>query len=330
MLSLRLTRATESADLDRDRIAATPCIEIDCDPGLLTRAAQVLLAVAPVAADRCRVRIVARGAYRPGQFVVLCETLEGVGLLTEDVTYGADRSEVRLRKADELGLVETEAQFDHAGRRFRLASPSARDALRRFPVHLKTFYEEPLLRAMAAIDRPGLYVDGGAHVGNHGLYMARLAGRAVVAFEPHPANRACLQHNLALNGVADRVAVRPVALGAAPGRLRCAEYRDANPGAARFTEAADGAGEAEVVRLDDVAELRDRPVAILKLDVEGMEAAALSGATGLLARWRPAVFCEVLDATAGNAVAAVLARAGYRPHRRHHEALVQEFRSAGA
>jgi len=49
--------------------------------------------------------------------------------------------------------------------------------------------------------------------------------------------------------------------------------------------------EVPVVRLDDLVPA-DRPVRIIKIDVEGAELGVLRGATGLLSRWRPWVLFE--------------------------------------
>ncbi len=46
----------------------------------------------------------------------------------------------------------------------------------------------------------------------------------------------------------------------------------------------------DIVRLDKV--IGRRPVAVIKLDVEGMEAAALRGAKRILSKWRPVVYAE--------------------------------------
>jgi hypothetical protein len=56
----------------------------------------------------------------------------------------------------------------------------------------------------------------------------------------------------------------------------------------------DQAGEIEVGPLDDLAV---GSVDFLKIDVEGMEMAALAGARALIGRDRPYVFIEVLDGT---------------------------------
>lgn len=56
----------------------------------------------------------------------------------------------------------------------------------------------------------------------------------------------------------------------------------------------DAAGSVPVRRLDDLAV---GPVDLLKIDVEGMEMAVLAGAETTIARDRPFLFIEILDAS---------------------------------
>ena len=67
----------------------------------------------------------------------------------------------------------------------------------------------------------------------------------------------------------------------------------------------------EIVRLDDV--LRRQPVAVIKLDVEGMEAAALRGASRVLSKWRPLIYAEAHSPELLAEIEQVLRPYGYRP-----------------
>jgi FkbM family methyltransferase len=142
-------------------------------------------------------------------------------------------------------------------------------------------YDE--MRFLLLALRPGdLLVDVGANVGLHTL-LAAACGAEVVALEPLPAARAMLERNVARNGLAGRVLI--LAAGAADAR-----------GELTFTDGPSclnhvvGPGEVPgvpvrkvpVVPLDEVVP-SGRPVVMLKIDVEGFEAAVLRGATRLLA-----------------------------------------------
>lgn len=169
------------------------------------------------------------------------------------------------------------------------------------------FYEAELLEDLRQRLRPGgLFVDIGANIGNHALFAAGPCDARVLAFEPSPALASHCAATLATNGLSARLDLRCQGLGAAPGTARLRPGPDHNAGRTRLET---GAGAVEVVRLDDVLA---EPPDVIKIDVEGMEPAVLAGACGLLARHRPAVYVETLDAAAFAAVAAILGPLGYR------------------
>ena len=151
--------------------------------------------------------------------------------------------------------------------------------------------------------RPGdVVLDVGAHVGIFTLVSALGVGSAgeVHSFEPVPANFEALSRNVELNGF-DNVAVNRVAVGAEPGeaRLGVPEGAASLGGDTSAMYTVGGSAHtisAPVVTLDDyVADrLAGRPIRLLKLDVEGLEPAALEGFDSRLSESPPdAVVLEV-------------------------------------
>jgi FkbM family methyltransferase len=139
-----------------------------------------------------------------------------------------------------------------------------------------------LLRAAAPPG--GIAVDVGAHIGYLTLELAREVGPdgTVYALEPDPAAAATLRANLRRNGLGARVVVAECAAGAARGRgvLHLAGGGEANtlaelPGSRGWVEVS-------VAAVDDV--VGDKPVDVVKLDVEGSEVEALKGMERLLGR----------------------------------------------
>ncbi|RAI61025.1 hypothetical protein DOO78_02545 [Roseicella frigidaeris] len=176
------------------------------------------------------------------------------------------------------------------------------------------FYEAPMLEDLRRRLPPGaLFVDIGANIGNHSLFAAGVCGARVLAFEPAPALAAHCRATLAANGLEGRLTLRPEGVGAAPGWAQLCPGPGHNAGRTRLAAGvgagAAGAGTVPVVRLDDV--LEEAP-AVIKLDVEGMEAAVLSGAHGVLTRHRPALYVETLTEAEFGAVEAILRPLGYR------------------
>ena len=192
-------------------------------------------------------------------------------------------------------------------------------------------YDLTLSEAVARLTPPGgRVIDAGANVGYVTVLAALCAGPGgrVDAYEPHPDLAPIAARNAraaAGAGPLAAVVVHPAALGERAGRGELILPADfgANDGLARLADGGAGTGggppherrvTVEVRALDD--ELgRDAPaVDLLKIDVEGHEAALLRGAAGVLAagRVRHVLFEDhaVGDAT-GSAVTRLLAGAGF-------------------
>lgn len=170
-------------------------------------------------------------------------------------------------------------------------------------------YEAPLLEHIRTEAFAGTAVDVGANLGNHTVWMAVMCGMDVVAFEPNWPY--ALRRNVQLNRLADRVRVEPVALGDAVATATHVPTR-------RWGQLAVGPGRVPVRRLDDY-NLTD--VAVLKIDVEGMEPAVLRGGEATIRRDRPVIFAEAWGPPERAAVAAVLEPWGYRWVRRFTSAV---------
>jgi FkbM family methyltransferase len=136
--------------------------------------------------------------------------------------------------------------------------------------------------------RPGLFIDVGANLGWHAVHAAQhRAVETVVAFEPDPFNAWLLDRNLALNRV-DKAIVCCEAVGAKSGTARLHRYKSSNYG--RHSLLADYGYDSRTVpltSLDDALDrlgLAERPIAAIKIDVEGYEPAVITGARRALTR----------------------------------------------
>jgi FkbM family methyltransferase len=160
------------------------------------------------------------------------------------------------------------------------------------------FYEAEELAIISEFFPPGgVFVDIGANVGNHTIYVGRfLHPRQAIPFEPNPAAIEILRINLALNGL-QRVADLShlgVGLSDTPGNAQIKAPAH-NLGAAHL-EMSDGAGALPLIRGDSV--LSQRCVDFIKMDVEGMELRVLAGLDATITQWRPAMFIEVENGNA--------------------------------
>jgi FkbM family methyltransferase len=135
-------------------------------------------------------------------------------------------------------------------------------------------WETEVVRELTRALRPGdVFFDVGAFVGAFTLLGSRLVGPSgkVVAFEPDPGARATLERNLKANGV-QNVAVAPYAVGDHVGTVRLSASGDS---VGHVTSS----GEIEVrqVTLDSYCAEQNISPTVMKVDIEGSEAAALSG-----------------------------------------------------
>jgi FkbM family methyltransferase len=157
------------------------------------------------------------------------------------------------------------------------------------------FYEGKQLSIMAEhMPEGGTFCDVGANVGNHSLYMLLIAGAGrVVPVEPNPDAISLFSANMILNGVADRVTWRTLGYGLDEGSddNRAIHSPKGNLGWTKLKEAGEGDDAISVRAGDDI--FAGMHVDFLKMDVEGMEIAALKGLRATLERCKPTLFIEV-------------------------------------
>jgi FkbM family methyltransferase len=164
--------------------------------------------------------------------------------------------------------------------------------------------------------RPGdCVLDCGAYIGTHTLAFAAMTGDVgrVIAFEPRRESFALLHQNCA--GLENVIVLENCALGAAPGTLRltpmCAIL---NPGALAIEDAPAADASAYPVELRTIDGLALPRADFIKLDVEGAEAAVLSGATNTIAKFRPIVLAEANALHTAVPVLQFMTDRGYRSY----------------
>lgn len=172
-----------------------------------------------------------------------------------------------------------------------------------------SFYEIDELELIAGIvDKPRRILDVGANLGNHSLYFAhRFDPEVTIPVEPNPAIVPLLRANLGLNwhpsfdlslvgfGLSDRA-------GTGTSQVK----NQANLGGARLVAADEG----DVPIVTGDAAFAGMTFDLVKIDVEGMENAVISGMAATLARSNAVVFVEVLFGNI-NATIGQLRKLGY-------------------
>jgi FkbM family methyltransferase len=177
------------------------------------------------------------------------------------------------------------ARMDYAGANIKISATSGEIVhLRLRPLAKEPWTVEWLEQSVRDGD---VFYDIGANVGNFALIAAAITGPAtrVFAFEPAYPTYASLCENDQLNGFGDRIVPLPVVLGESA-RLGSLSYRDTQAGAAMHTlDAGGGAYDQPVLvfALDELIRGYDLPKpTLIKLDVDGAEAAVLAGAAETL------------------------------------------------
>ncbi len=170
-------------------------------------------------------------------------------------------------------------------------------------LHHSDVTEPHLLPAMAAglATHPGAFVDGGAHTGETLLKLLVLEpGRDYLGFEPQVRAAEYVRRLLAANDAPGSVIA--AALGDRSGPVSLLRAADPDEGATVLDSfrAEPGARAHVVVPMvegDAALEAAGvKPVAIVKLDVEGGELEAARGLLRTIERDRPLILCEILPA----------------------------------
>jgi len=168
-------------------------------------------------------------------------------------------------------------------------------------------HEERVQEILAREVRAGSVVyDIGAHAGFFSLLSSRLAGAdgRVLAFEPRAENIERLRRNIAANS-AGNVEVVPAAASDRAGEAPFVMHASTLEGYL----AADGEISAARVRTETIDALVAggmTPPDLMKIDVEGAEAAVIRGAARTIDAYRPLMLIEVHSVEAGRGVAAAL------------------------
>lgn len=168
-------------------------------------------------------------------------------------------------------------------------------------------YEAEALSILEVLVNKGeCFLDVGAHIGNHAIYMA-MRGATVLAIEPNHEALRYLESNVRLNQLEARVRVLRAAAWACSGRGHVVATNKRNTGACTVVDTPrSNEHDTPLIPIDSLALL---PAAI-KIDVEGAEAQVLEGAERTIAQALPALLIECHNGP--RSVARKLSRWGYR------------------
>ena len=180
------------------------------------------------------------------------------------------------------------------------------------------FEPESLRLFLHLLDSSKTVIDVGAHIGLYALMASTdRPDVTTIAFEPVPRNLQYLRRNVARNHTPD-LRVEAAAVGDHDGTITLYIPETTRlPATASIVESnsAEKVGtEVPIVSLDHYVTTHDiSSVDLIKLDVEGAEAAVLRGAAEIIRMHRPAIICEILHGVGDTeAATAVFDDADYR------------------
>ena len=183
------------------------------------------------------------------------------------------------------------AVCDIEGRSFRFASDRLEDPIQRQNRNGRFYEEEELSLIKTHLPAKSTFVDIGANVGNHSIYVAAfLEPVKVIPFEPNPLAYKLLLANVVMNGFQDVFELQHLGLGLSDTKEHGfgMSAQERNLGGARLMA---GGGDIKTVTGDDA--LAGETPDFIKIDVEGMEMQVLAGLQSTIDRCKPMMLIEV-------------------------------------
>lgn len=171
--------------------------------------------------------------------------------------------------------------------RFHIKDGGGRDIYYKKGVYSEDYITSFLLETIG-INDDDFIIDIGGNIGWYSLVLSHKSNPTVFTFEPDSFNYSLLTNNVALNKK-NNIHVFNLGLSDKPGKMTLHLYKKYNQGRHSFIRQRNSVGTAEVetVQLDDFLKengFAERKIKLIKIDIEGFEFAAMSGASRSLAQ----------------------------------------------
>ena len=152
------------------------------------------------------------------------------------------------------------------------------------------YYEIDLLKAIKSLDLRGVYIDIGAHYGNHTTFFAKeCPSTEVISIDASPQNFSGLLKTIEANDIGDKVLPFNVAIHNTWTTVDSFYKFDTNSGSAAVCE--DVNGQIEATRLDDLlGDIDD--VAVIKIDTQFVDKSVVESALDIIKRCHPLLAIE--------------------------------------
>ncbi len=212
-------------------------------------------------------------------------------------------------------------KFRYKNKKFDISGTSKGDHIYKSICNDRVFYEIDLLEYAAQLvkgpNKPdSLAIDAGANIGNHSIFFQSFIVEHLIAVEPNPDTLPILKSNLEKNIQHYTIYENGLGESFGQGSIILPDCDKGNKGMAQIGL---GEGEIQVITLDAlVKDWQDKNnlnghVALIKIDVEGMELAVLKGAVETLKKYRPHLLIEATTPPKLEEFKEFLSEFGYGP-----------------
>lgn len=156
----------------------------------------------------------------------------------------------------------------------------------------KPYEYEMLLHILTQISKGSTILDIGMNIANHSLFLAA-NGFKIHAFEANAKMSAIAKRSIALNSFEKRIKVYEFGVSDKEEKAYFANENPHNFGAMSLSMLDENLPQKDYIlcKSIDSLDIKDE-VALIKLDIEGMEAKALKGMQKLIAKNRPIIYVE--------------------------------------
>jgi FkbM family methyltransferase len=181
-------------------------------------------------------------------------------------------------------------------------------------------YERQLVDFLLPYVKGKVFFDVGANAGSYTMTLAK-AARQIYSFEASPSNAAILRNFLSISGLGNIEIVNKAVSDASGKRVTIFSSPDTGGNNTCFNDFGRGGESIETITLDKfVQDRKVERVDVIKMDIEGSELAAFSGAKELLQKHRPLLLIEFHSLVARQAgwelkeLYSLLSQYGYDAH----------------
>jgi len=154
----------------------------------------------------------------------------------------------------------------------------------------KQYYENDLLDAIRGFNKTGVYVDVGAHYGNHTVFFAlECPSTKVISIEANPITFSGLKQSIKVNNLGDKVTAHHLAIHTSWKRVRSSIPSPTNTGTGMVEN--DENGDVRACRLDEI--LCDiKNIAVIKSDAQYLDDLVIRSGLETIKKYKPLLSIE--------------------------------------